>query len=134
MCGLDQESKFEYQLSEDYIKKEPVGLASSVYSKVAEFLLEMHITHLAEIVLSKEILAKGVTPLVLICSGQLYLHKKDFVEAEKQIKDLIAIDSTIAPAWTTLGEIYYTQQAYREAVVAYEKVLKLSGMWSELSY
>ena len=92
-----------------------------MYTKIATYLLEKNVTHLAEIALGKD--PNHAT--AFLSFARLHLQKGDFTEALHSTQEYQKLDPNNDDAWALLGDIEYARQAYKEAVSAYEQAYQL---------
>ena len=78
-------------------------------------------TRTAEIVINKEILARGINVDISIYLGKLYLQKGEYTEAEKYTSDLLKVEPNNPDAWALLGDICFLKESVKEAMNSYER-------------
>ena len=98
----------------------------SIFLIAAEWLVNMHAVQLAEMVLSRELLAKGrqVKPHLLL--AQLEIQKRDFSMASYHIQEALQVQKSDSQIWSTFGHLLFIQGKWEESKNAYETVLSLT--------
>ncbi|XP_074628391.1 cilia- and flagella-associated protein 70-like isoform X2 [Acropora palmata] len=107
---------------------------ASIFLQTANFLLEVNALQLTDAALAHELVASNGSPggdyYVLL--GRLKIQQKNFIEAEENLKQAIAVKHENPDAWGLMGHLNYLTSKTEEARECYERTLDYTTEASDM--
>ncbi|XP_015774260.1 PREDICTED: cilia- and flagella-associated protein 70-like [Acropora digitifera] len=115
-------------------KQALVKANTSIFLQTANFLLEVNALQLTDAALAHELVASNGSPggdyYVLL--GRLKIQQKNFIEAEENLKQAIAVKHENPDAWGLMGHLNYLTSKTEEARECYERTLDYTTEASDM--
>ncbi|KAI8618763.1 hypothetical protein BC830DRAFT_1107404 [Chytriomyces sp. MP71] len=93
--------------------------------KAADFLVQIHATHLADSALANSLLKTGPSVAPYLLLSQLELQRGNPTVAVENIKSAMQVRQDDPDVWAALGHLQFRQRVWTEAQQSYETVLTL---------